>query len=89
MDEDTKKIMEDIRQSLEGLARAANEISEYLTYLRQQRTPPAPVEAPADARKPYLAGRQPRRDGDSYGTVPRPSTGGAYGTQTKGTVKHT
>lgn len=35
--------------------------------------------ATTDPRFPYLAGRQPRRDGDSYGTVPEPTDqGGTY-----------
>lgn len=35
-----------------------------------------------DPRYPYLAGRQPRRDGDSYDTVPAPhKAGDPYGTK--------
>ena len=65
MDDDTKKILEDIKQSVAGLARAANEISEYLTWLRKQREAPQPRLTTDDPRWPYLAGRQPRRDGSN------------------------
>ena len=76
-DDDTKKI-------IEGIERTLQEISDYLTWLRQDRFVEARRNATVDRRQPYLAGRQPRRDGDSYGTVPRSTTGGAYGTQAKG-----
>jgi len=83
MDDDTKKILEDIKQSVAGLARAANEISEYLTWLRKQREMPQLRETPpVDTRQPYLAGRQPRRDGNNMVNQPSP-TGGAHGTQAK------
>ena len=38
--------------------------------------PPTTTE---DTRDPYLSGRQPRRDGDSYGSVASSTRGGADG----------
>jgi len=84
MDDDTKKILEDIRKSVESLAQAANEITDYLAWLRAKTAErealmakpattiwrngvplPAPLALTDDPRWPYLAGRQPRRDGDN------------------------
>jgi len=74
MDDDTKKIMD-------GIERSLREISDYLTWLRQKNSVPRQaLTETVDSRQPYLAGRQPRRDGDNFFT---PSTGGAHGPQAK------
>lgn len=41
--------------------------------------PPEARDTVPDPRFPYIAGRQPRRDGDSFGTHPKPTQGGVDG----------
>ena len=83
MDEELKKILEDVRQSVESLARSANEITDYLAWMRSKVAERESAPLTFIGPRSYLAGRQPRRDGDSYGIGPVPTTGGAHGTQAK------
>jgi hypothetical protein len=84
-------LIKEVRLQLQSIAELLHELDEYLRQFqiaRQVMTAEAPHNPAADypvqtdttdPRQPYLAGRQPRRDGDSYGTVVTPTTGGAHG----------
>lgn len=97
MDKPLDELREDIHKTLAQIDEQLRELSDYLTRLRDQtivdlntrrmlnqtefRSVLATSQGLADPRRSYLAGRQPRVDGDSYGSVPRPTAGGAHGTQ--------
>lgn len=86
----TRKMVEDIRVLLQN-------INEYLWALRRQtekeiadiESRQAARDTAPDPRQPYLAGRQPRRDGDSYGSVQPVAAGGSLDHDPAGAVRPT
>lgn len=66
MEPEIVALLERVAKSQEALEKS---IAELISYQRRLHAQPVPA---LDQRFPYLAGRQPRRDGDSYGT-PAPS----------------
>lgn len=93
-----KDIVEEVRKTLQQVHDTLEEINRYLGELRSDaeiverlhvkdsaQYHEATTLETTDPRKPYLAGRQPRRDGDSFGTVlPSSTEGGTDGTTAEG-----
>lgn len=87
-----KDIVEEVRRTLQQVQNMLEEINRYFDELRK-RTDAEIVELARrtarditdDPRHPYVAHRQPRRDGDSFGTVlPSSTEGGTDGTTAEG-----
>lgn len=88
----TEQLRDDIRRTLQSLHDNLLELDDYLTRLRAQTLANVDAairqgivqadellqarDTTTDSRRPYLAGRQPRRDGNSFGTVLPASSGG-------------
>jgi hypothetical protein len=77
-----KDLIDKIRNTLRDLDTVTRDINIYLSELRQQTRAEITRHLDAanratDARQPYLAGRQSRRDGTTYGSMPASQTEGS------------
>jgi hypothetical protein len=88
MSKSTEDVIEEVRLQLQGITELLHELDEYLRQFQAATAmSPTPAATTADSRQPYLAGRQPRRDGDSYATVAASTVGGAHGHDQAGSLR--